>query len=286
MCVFMPRPPLQEEIEKEGAPRFEELIRTVERGQEDTEHPSTSRTQRRYRSEKGDLPFGRAGDFSETDYVGRNCRERLRYTLPLRRVVGGILDIWVHGEHFKGAEVEVRSFAGWSKTREELGHRLPFILGARCNKINLTSESTISELTRFFLLLRETKHLNMKATKIEIYVKVYQTPSLSRSIPQLLVSVYTSDYQHYLSQLICTTTAAWHVAPRMLRSAGSFNLSLFYDCRHERASSPCQEVQSIYQQVAIWGVTREAITEPRRDLGIELEVLASCHRPRYWRFEY
>ncbi len=41
-------------------------------------------------------------------------------TFPLRRVVGGILDLWVHGVHITGApEVEVKSLAGWSEAREK-----------------------------------------------------------------------------------------------------------------------------------------------------------------------
>lgn len=79
-----------------------------------------------------------------------------------------------------------------------------------------------------------------------------------------------------LSQLIRTQATAQDLLPEILAPAGSFKFSLFYDCSHERASSPCHEARTISRQVFDGGDEWEAITKTGLDVTIKLEASGPC----------
>ncbi len=198
--------------------------------------------------------------------------------LPLRRVVGSINDLWVHGKHFKGVEVEIRSLVGWSEAREKLGKSLPFMQGTQCIKINLTSgeSQALSDFILFLPMLYQNANFHTKASRIEIYLKGDRVMEFAHSISGFFVSIPTFPYLHYLSQSIRMQKNVQCVIYKMLRPAGLFRSSLHYDSDHEKSNCSCEEATFIYQQVANGAEKWEAITKTGRNFRIKLEVSTSC----------
>ncbi len=61
---------------------------------------------------------------------------------------------------------------------------------AHCIEINIKSGSTLSDLILFLQMLSHKANSNIEAATIRIYLKVGQFPSVSHSIPKLVVSSF------------------------------------------------------------------------------------------------
>ncbi len=116
-------------------------------------------------------------------------RQAAGTTRAVPRIVGGLIDLWIHGQYFRVVDVEFRSLAGLSEGRVKLGSRLPVMRSIEFNLTNVAS-STLSDLDLLLQMVVHKDNSDIKATGIGIHLRSIHASTL-KGLGAFLVSVFT-----------------------------------------------------------------------------------------------